>query len=122
MPSPPASVDKSSPFVTLSRADLDLLLEQAAARGAAQVLTLQQTEYLDMAQAAAHLYGRPDRVYAFRTLRLRYPQLDEVSIGSGRFRRWKRVDLDAFLAQKPLFQRRRTQKSATVTDSQRAAP
>lgn len=99
-----ASLDKS-PYVTLSRADLELLLEQAAARGAAQVLSLQQAEYMGMAQASAYVYGRSDRVEAFRAMRLRYPEIDASSIGSGRFRRWKRSDLDAFLANKPRFHR-----------------
>lgn len=102
---PPPHLNKIA-IVTLSSDELALLLEQAAARGAEQALLRQHGDHLDMAQAAAHFYGRPDRVYAFRKLRQRYPQLDEASIGSGRFRRWKRADLDAFLAQKPQFRRR----------------
>lgn len=110
MPSPqptaaPSARCKSPSLVTLSRDELNLLLEQAAARGAMQLLTRQQAEYLGMAEAARYIYGRTDRVAAFRALRLRYPEIDTLSIGEGRFRRWKRADLDTFLAHKPKFRR-----------------
>lgn len=103
---PATASHKNSPHITLSRDELNLLLEQAATRGAMQLLSRQQAEYLGMAQAAGYIYGRPDRVAAFRALRLRYPEIDALSIGEGRFRRWKRVDLDIFLANKPQFRRR----------------
>lgn len=106
-PSVPAS---SASFVTLSREDLNLLLKQAAAHGAAQVLALQQSEYLGMAQAAAYVYGRSDRVPAFRALRRRYPEIDTLSVGAGRFRKWRKSDLDSFLSSKQI--RRQTETVA----------
>jgi hypothetical protein len=101
-----ATSSRKSSQITISRAELDLLLEQAAARGAMQLLSRQQAEYLGMAEASRYIYGRSDRVAAFRALRQRYPEIDTLSIGEGRFRRWKRADLDTFLANKPQFRRR----------------
>ena len=102
---PPPQLNKiANP--TLSSDVLALLLEQAATRGAEQALSRQHGDHLDMAQAAAYVYGRSDRVEAFRALRLRYPEIDAASIGSGRFRRFQRASLDNFLTNKPQFRRR----------------
>jgi len=56
-------------------------------------------------QAAKYLYGSDGKVEAFRKLRLRHRQLDQCSVGRLKLRRWKRADLDAFLASNPRFRR-----------------
>lgn len=90
-----------SETVTLTRADLDRLLADAMERGAAQARSVQDAVWLDNAQAARLLYGRDDRVEAFRALRYRYPEIDAVSIGRHRLRRWRRTDLETLLSQNP---------------------
>lgn len=62
--------------------------------------------WLTSAQAARHLYGSEGRAEAFRKLRARHPELDRLSHGQGRLRRWRRADLDAFMASNPRAQRR----------------
>jgi hypothetical protein len=96
----------SAQIVTLSRAELDLLLEQAAARGAAHALTQRPDNLMSMSEAAAFLYGRPDRTEAFRALRFRYPEIDSQSVGEGHFRRFRRSALEEFLASKPQYAQR----------------
>lgn len=61
--------------------------------------------YLTAEQAAKYLYGSDGKVEAFRKLRLRYRQLEQCSVGRLKLRRWKRTDLDAFLASNPRFRR-----------------
>ena len=65
----------------------------------------QADAYLTAQQAAKYLYGSDDKVEAFRKLRLRHRQLDRCSVGRLKLRRWKRADLDAFLATNPRFKR-----------------
>lgn len=64
--------------------------------------------WLDAAQAARHLYGAVGKAEAFRKLRSRHPALDDLSEGIGKLRRWRRADLDAFVASSPRAKRRRT--------------
>jgi hypothetical protein len=82
----------------LSLSELSELIEQATARALAR----QSEEYLGPADAARFIYGRNDRAEAFRKLRDRYPEIDALSIGTGRFRRWRRADLESFIAKKPI--------------------
>ncbi len=65
----------------------------------------QADAYLTAQQAAKYLYGSDGKVEAFRKLRLRHRQLDQCSVGRLKLRRWKRADLDAFLASNPRFRR-----------------
>lgn len=93
--------DSAVEFVTLTKADLDRLLAEAAARGAEQALAVHGAAWLDNAQAAQFIYGRDDRVEAFRALRYRYPEIDSVSTGRHRMRRWRRADLAELLSLNP---------------------
>lgn len=61
--------------------------------------------YLTAQQAAKYLYGAEGKLEAFRKLRLRHQQLEQCSVGRLKLRRWKRADLDAFLASNPRFRR-----------------
>lgn len=63
--------------------------------------------WLDTAGAARHVYGCEGQEDAFRKLRARHPELDRVSVGEHKLRRWKRADLDAWLTSNPRAQRRR---------------
>lgn len=63
--------------------------------------------WLDTAGAARHVYGCEGQEEAFRKLRVRHPELDRFSVGEHKLRRWKRGDLDAWLASNPRAQRRR---------------
>lgn len=63
--------------------------------------------WLTAAQASQHLYGAEGRVEAFRKLRARHAELDRLSHGSGKLRRWRRSDLDTFMRGNPRAQRRR---------------
>ena len=63
--------------------------------------------WLDTAGAARHVYGSEGQEDAFRKLRARHPELDRFSVGEHKLRRWKRGDLDAWLASNPRAQRRR---------------
>jgi hypothetical protein len=67
--------------------------------------------WLSAKHAAAYLYGRDGTEERFRKLRERHPELDRLSVGEGKMRRWKRADLDTFLASNPRAQRRRCAKS-----------
>ena len=62
--------------------------------------------WLPARDAARYLYGRDAKEEAFRRLRERHPGLDRLSIGEGKLRRWKRADLDVFLASNPRISRR----------------
>ena len=62
--------------------------------------------WLDTAGAALHVYGCEGQEEAFRKLRARHPELDRFSVGEHKLRRWKRGDLDAWLASNPRAQRR----------------
>ena len=95
----------SPELITLSRADLDRLLADAAARAVAQSVALNQAAWLDNAQAAQLVYNRPDRVSAFRALRYRHPVLDTISVGKHRMRRWRSSDLEALLIANPDLRR-----------------
>lgn len=63
--------------------------------------------WLDTAGAARHVYGCEGQEDAFRKLRARHPELDRCSVGEHKLRRWKRGDLDAWLASNPRAKRRR---------------
>lgn len=86
--------------ISLRRADLTQLLADAERRGEAKALAIQDATLLDNEQAARLIYGRDDRVGAFRALRYRYPEIDAISIGQHRLRRWRRKDLEALIAKK----------------------
>ena len=62
----------------------------------AELAARESDVWLSTHQAARYLYGTDGREDAFRKLRARHPELDRLSQGSGRLRRWKRADLDAF--------------------------
>lgn len=62
-------------------------------------------------EAARYLYGTDQKEDAFRKLRARHPELDGLSKGRGRMRRWKRADLDAFQSIDTRRARRRGNKS-----------
>lgn len=49
--------------------------------------------YLSPKQAARFLYGADGKDQAFAKMRQRHPELDAVSMGSGKNRRWRRSDL-----------------------------
>ena len=63
--------------------------------------------WLDTAGAARHVYGCEGQEEAFRKLRARHRDLDRFSVGEHKLRRWKRGDLDAWLASNPRAHRRR---------------
>ncbi len=63
--------------------------------------------WLSAPQAARHVYGCEGQEDAFRKLRARHPELDRCSVGEHKLRRWKRGDLDAWLASNPRAKRRR---------------
>jgi hypothetical protein len=63
--------------------------------------------WLSAKQAAGYLYGQEGAAERFRKLRERHPELDRLSVGTGKLRRWRRQDLDTFLASNPRAQRRR---------------
>ena len=86
--------------VLLALFDLTQLLADAERRGEAKALAIQDATLLDNEQAARLIYGRDDRVGAFRALRYRYPEIDAISIGQHRLRRWRRKDLEALIAKK----------------------
>ena len=90
-------------LVTLSRDDLNRLLKEATARGAAQAAEIEQSEFLDNEQAARLFYGRDDRVSAWRMLRIRHAEIDALSLGFGRFRRWRKTDVEKLLTTLPKF-------------------
>jgi hypothetical protein len=56
-------------------------------------------------KAAAQLLGLT--VPSFTAKRRRYPELDQMSAGSGRMRRWRRADLEHWLRQQGHSGRRR---------------
>ncbi len=49
--------------------------------------------YLSPKQAAHFLYGAGGKEQAFAKMRRRHPELDRISIGIGKRRRWRRSDL-----------------------------
>jgi len=97
--------------VTLSHDALMALLEQAAERGAARALRRESTETFGNREAAERFYGRPDRIEAWRQLRIAHPEIDEVSTGTGAARQWTREAIDMLIAKFPQI-RRRAQRSA----------
>lgn len=58
----------------------------------------QADAWLSSGPAAAYVYGRDDRQNAFRALVNRQPDLAAMAVGVGKLRRWKRSDLDQWLA------------------------
>ena len=99
-------------FVSLTVDELAKIIEQAVARGAVTALAQQQEAYLPPPEACAYIYGKPGMLSAFNKLRSRYPEIDENSVGTGRFRRWRRSSLDQFLATKPNAIRRQAEQAA----------
>lgn len=49
--------------------------------------------FLSPQQAARFVYGCDGKDAAFAKMRRRHPELDALSIGSGKLRRWRRSDL-----------------------------
>jgi len=49
--------------------------------------------FLSAKQAARFVYGCDSKDAAFAKMRRRHPELDAVSIGTGKLRRWRRSDL-----------------------------
>lgn len=68
--------------------------------------------WLDSTAAARHIYGCDGQAENFRKLRARHPALDRLSVGEHKLRRWKRADLDAWLASNPRARRRRERGEA----------
>ncbi len=66
--------------------------------------------WLSAAEAARYVYGCDGKTEAFRKLRNANPELDAMGVGTGRLRRWKRTDLDAWIASSPRAQRRRNKE------------
>lgn len=62
----------------------------------AELAAREADAWLSTREAARYLYGCDGKEDAFRKLRTRHPELDRLSQGRGRLRRWKRADLDAF--------------------------
>lgn len=77
--------------------------------------------WLSAREAARYVYGATGREDAFRKLRARNPELDGLSQGRGRMRRWKRADLDRFLSQGARTERRRRRLRSGRADSVSAA-
>lgn len=71
---------------------LGQVVEQAVMRA----LAAQQADPWMSAKEAADYIGCPS-LDAFYQLRRRHPQIDEISVGSDRLRRWRRSDLDQLL-------------------------
>lgn len=98
--------------VVLNRAELAVLLEQAAARGAALALGNQSpSDLLGNADAAARFYGRPDRIESWRQFRMKHPEIDALSTGTGAARCWTRAAIDSLVEKFPQL-RRRAQRTA----------
>jgi hypothetical protein len=57
--------------------------------------------WLGWQRAAAYVYGRDDRLNAFRSLVHRHPELARMAHGKGKLKRWKRTDLDQWLRESP---------------------
>jgi len=94
----------------LQDARVGLALAQHLKPAIREALTEQATDsWLDTAGAARHVYGGEGQEDAFRKLRARHPELDRFSVGEHKLRRWKRGDLDAWLASNPRARRRREQ-------------
>ncbi len=72
--------------------------------------------WLSAADAARYVYGCAGREDAFRKLRGRNATLDAMSQGRGRLRRWKRADLDRFLAENRRIERKRRERIPGGTD------
>ena len=78
-----------------ARAELRALLVEAAAEGNGRALDSREHDaYLD-AKAAAALVGRTPA--AWKQLRRRHPEIDRISVGAGKSRRWRRSDLAAWM-------------------------
>ena len=67
-------------------------------------------------RGAAQLLGLT--VPAFTAKRRRYPELDQMSAGNGRMRRWRRADLEHWLRNQGHRGRRRTSYSGSFFDSE----
>ena len=63
--------------------------------------------WLDGAGAARYIYGTSGKEEAFRKLRAHHADLDRLSVGEHKLRRWKKADLDQWIASNPRAQRRR---------------
>ena len=66
--------------------------------------------WLTAKEAARYLYGTDGKTEAFSKLRNANPELDAMGVGIGRLRRWKRTDLDQWIASSPRAQRRRNKE------------
>lgn len=80
--------------VTLTRSDLEDIVTAAVVRA---LRSERADQYLSSREASALIYGRPE-LKSFTGLRQRHPSLDEISVGEGRLRRWKRSALEAWMA------------------------
>lgn len=92
----------------LQDARVVLALAQHLKPAIREALTEQAADsWLTAAQASRYLYGDDGCAEAFRKLRGRHPELDRLSHGSGKLRRWRRSDLDTFMRGNLRAQRRR---------------
>lgn len=75
------------------------LRQEVVKPGVAEALAEHAADaWLSAKQASTYVYGVSGAEERFRKLRERHPELDRLSSGSGKLRRWRRADLDAFLA------------------------
>lgn len=80
------------------------LLDREVLTALAEIITPAVLAALDRREADGMLSGpQAARLLgvsagAFKALRKRHPALDELSTGTGKLRRWRRVDLERWLA------------------------
>lgn len=71
-------------------------------------------DHVSSAAAARLLCGDgPGALGAFYQWRRRYPLLDQMSIGEGKHRRWRRQDLEQFLLDLPRHRAAKRAQSAS---------
>lgn len=82
----------------LSPEAIEALVDRAAERAVRRVLDERERDtLLDGNKAADYLGVSPA---AFKMRRRRDASLDALAVGAGRFRRWRRIDLDAWMRDK----------------------
>ena len=78
-----------------ARDELARLVEAAAEAGARRALDERERDAFLDARGAAALVGRTPA--AFKQYRRRHPEIDGISVGAGKSRRWRRSDLAAWM-------------------------
>lgn len=85
--------------ITLTPQQLSDLVADAVRRAMARPVPPPEA-WLGGPEAARYVYGRDDRLSAWHRLRQRHPELDTMSRGEGRTRRWLRSDLDRWIQER----------------------